>query len=242
MLVSMVTPGSVELVDRSARHLETMADLRGVVFARCRPTNGLVVVVPPDCMEVLEFAENVLIERAFEVPSQGFVAFSAGHAVITDAVGGNRAETIDLASGERTDLVFEFEDGSRFVQGAVWAEDGSHLAVNPDSSVIACWVDGAITERVGLGASSVWGHRSGDVLALITLDERGNENIELFDVASEAMRHTAHVPSLGAHRLVTTVDGGVRVIDNDGRLNEPRNGDLPGGFETEIEGAELMRL
>ncbi len=234
-LVSIVSAGQLELVDRNAGPVGEPVELRNVVDARLRPDGLVLSIEPGGATAVVAPASNSLAERFYDIDPFSWSTlhdgFAATNQSVTERSGTGSPEVIDLATGERSTIEFATPDGARY--DSIVAEPAGDgiwtFGFGPD---VSFWRNGTLVSSVDLPGEPLSWARFDDRWAFLSGDD-GEEIVHVvaLDPAGPTIAQSIEVP--GGLAVHPAPDGGLYVVDDGGTLLVfDADGDLVREIET----------
>ncbi len=210
-----VSSGQIELLDRRADTSSVVAEIRDAFGARVRPDGTVVAFGVDGTFEIIDLEGSALVERSWPIDPSVRVAFNAGKAGIRN--GNQVVETVDLATGERTEMELRTPNGELFVPDGVYPEPDGVWAVT-EIGIIARWEGDAMVERLDFpGRLGTW-TRFEDTIAVLGIDADGNLVASLVNLVHDEAGVLFTVPAPDGYGVHPALDGGLHVFDQDGTL------------------------
>jgi DNA-binding SARP family transcriptional activator len=224
-LVTVISAGQLEVVDRMTGPVGEPVELRDVVDARIRPDGLLLSIEPGGATSVISLDTTSLVERSYDFDAFAQVTLRNGLGVSAD-FGANPPELVDLATGERSLLALVTPEGTPYRPFTVLPDRDGLWTYGADGAVTR-WEDGSAVASVavpGAAFSESWfddrwlimtweeGQFGSEMGHVIALDPQG-PTIEL-SVSVPEMSHAHPSPEGGLYAV--TFDGVMSVFDADG--------------------------
>ena len=252
-LLVVVSEGQIQLADRRAGFVDDPIELRNAIGSRFRPDGRVLVFTADGRDETIDLEGSALVEKRWEVDSFAGVAFNDGLAGAYEFPAGT-PEVIDLDTGARTSTDLIDRTGEPFTPVKIYPEVDGIIALDLNN-VVGRWEGDRMVEELALDGEPQTGTRYLDLWAVIsflpdeannTITRRGTGWSGVVDLLNVAEGELGVIFSIDAD-LVSTVhptrDGGVHVIDLDGRLHTyDSEGNLIGELETGIEQVGIITM
>lgn len=236
-LVTVVSAGQVEIVDRLIGPVSDPVELRGVVRSRVRPDGLILSIEPGGATSVLTLDGNSLADTVFDVGQSAAVHLDGGLAVAVD--GPTPPEVIDLTTGDRRFLQLESSAGTPVTPIFMISDRDGFWTADLDANVVR-WDGDTAVASVALPEDIVASSATDDRWALLT-GVRGDATAHLvaLDPSRPAIQLSVEVPGTGtAH---PSPDDGVYTVDTRGTMSVfDADGELVREIETGLEFAETM--
>jgi WD40 repeat protein len=245
-LYTLTSQGRVELLDPRTGPVGRGFDLDSVESARLLPDGRLLTHTSAGDSRLYDLESNPLVEQSLPTAVRTQISFNAGLAGSLPVTGGE-PEVIELATGTRTPVELTDEDGTVLRPMWVYPERDGYWVISIDG-VFARWADGELVERFEIDREIGTGTRFGDRIAVVTVDgPLRASTVDVIDLTpgSAGVKYTvvSNWPISDDEMVATAhpaVDGGVHVLDFDGRMRTyDAAGELVGTLET---GAEEVRV
>ena len=233
-LVTVVSSGQLEIVDRSTGVVGEPEELRGVVDSRIRPDGLILSIEPGGATSVITLDGNSLVERSYPIDPFVQVTMRDGRAATSDTRG-NPFELVDLATGERSFPEFTLEDGTTQQPWAVVPDGEALWTLAPlgQAAGITRWENGTPISSVDLPGPPAPGELFEDRWAILVDVQGGQLTPHLIALDPDGPRIVMSVEVPDSRFAIPSVDGGVHVLDVDGTMfTFDRAGDLVDEIET----------
>lgn len=223
-MLTVVSAGGIDLVDRQTGATEHHVDLDDAVAAAVRP-DGLIVTIGPDGrIDIHDIEASAVVRREWIADPVGWIAFHDGRAAILDPAA-RTAEVVDLTSGDRFAVALVDADGQALEALVAYPEPDGVWAVTLGHELVR-WRNGAVVERIALGSGAdvdgirlgrtVPATRFGDRLAVLGRRPDGATETTLVELRDDAVLAVIETPD--AFTVLPSADGGVHAVHADGLL------------------------
>ena len=234
-VVIAVSDSQIEHVDRSGDPTDPVVELRSPRWAWIRADGTVLVLTAEFQFETIDPRSNTLIEQKWEVDPAAHTAFNAGLAGSMDPEV-KVPEVVDLTTGARTTYGLITREGDQFPAVKVYPEPDGIWAFS-DTNVMARWEGEVMVEEVPLGGAHLNRTQSGDLIAVMSERPDGTWVVHLVSTERGQTRELFKRDAVDAVEVHPSVDGGVHIIDVDGRLiTYDSTGEVTSEIETGLEG------
>ncbi len=213
-LLTVVTPGQLQLVDRRTGPVGAPVELRGVASAWIRPDGSVLASEDDARFNVIEFEGNALVEQRHDVEPFAEVGIADGIAVAVAPPDG-AAVIVDLDTGDPTAL--QLPEGEDFSPVFASPYDDGVVAID-DQHVVALFQGGEVVDRIDLGGITVVGAVDGDHFAVLGDQPDGTRVANLVQLAPDGLEVAFTVLAPSATSVRPSPDGGLYAFNRDGRL------------------------
>ena len=229
-LITAVSEAQVEVLDRRTGPVGIPFRLRNATNAWVRADGTLLTLTSDDRGELYDLDSRPLVGPVLDVDPFSSFAFNAGIAAgVRERT--RTIETVDLATGERSNPELSTRSGDPFDAVDISPETDGMWAVSEDM-VIARWEGDEQVERLDLGGATVTATRYLDWWAIMS-DRVDGRMVDLVNLERGATAVVFRVAAPDGSATHPTRDGGVHVIDGDGLVSTyDRTGTLVGEVET----------
>lgn len=214
-MVVSVSTSQIELVDRRTGVVGSPIELRGISSARVRPDGSILTFDADRRVMIVDPASNSLVEQVWPAAPFAEVSFADGRAGIVREPASD-PEIIDLATGARS--TFELAvNGERVMPPVAQVDGDGYWTPGPDS-FLRRWVGDDLVASVNVGGFPFTGNLNGNRNAVLTAG--GNNGFIVAKVVDLArLRVVLTIPAPSAASVIPTREGGVHILDVDGRLH-----------------------
>lgn len=240
-LVTVVSAGQLEVLDRFTGPVNEPVELRTVTAARIRPDGMILSIEASGATSVVTLDGNSLVDRSLEVDPFAQITMRDRQAGTSDS-GTNPPELVDLATGERRVLEFALPGGATYDPYVVVPDGQALWTLGPDRAV-SRWTNGEVAASVVLPGEPVGGELFADRWALITLDGNGEPTTQTVVLDPDDPRIELSLDIANAVATIPALGGGVHVVDSDGTMfTFDSSGTQVGEVATGLEGALALSV
>ncbi|MEM9608489.1 MAG: protein kinase [Actinomycetota bacterium] len=215
-LVTVVSGGLLEVVDRRTGPVGTPVDLREVEDARIRPDGLLLSIEPGGATRVIDPFGNALVERTRDVDPFARMILADGFAA-SGGFGSAPPEIVELSTGERTPFEQIGVDGEPYQPFEVVPDATGSWSMSFDEAVTR-WEDGGAVASVPVSGPIYGAHLEGDRWVIWTGEPEVDATFDVvtLDPAAAAIELSVTVP--GAAIAFPSIDGGLHTWGPDGTM------------------------
>lgn len=225
-LIVVVSRSRIDLVDRRTGAIGVPVRLRGTIAAAARPDGSVLTFTADRRATIVDPANNALVEQVWQVEPFAQIHIRDGTAAVIGQATGN-PEIIDLATGARSTFELHAPDGERNVHPVAYPDGESYWTIDEGAS-LSRWEGDRLVSRIVLNGFPFTGNPDEDSWAIVTSgSQAGYLSVQLVDLSTDALRVALTIPAPTAATAHRSADGGVHVLDSNGRLHTyDRNGSL----------------
>jgi serine/threonine protein kinase/WD40 repeat protein/DNA-binding winged helix-turn-helix (wHTH) protein len=216
----------VEIFDRRTGSTGETFEISDRFFVQLRP-DGKLFTTTANRTEIFDLALPEIADRTIDLAAPTFATFGDGSVVVVDHQT-SRFDSIDLATGDRVEVVFNTADGEGFRPDLVAPHQRGFLAVTEDGQITR-WQDGVMIEQIdpsddrAVRAFDLFVRDGTLIVAAEKLSEVGAVGAALefwvIDARPGELEHLTTVEESHVAFIEVSAEGGLHTLNSSGLLS-----------------------